>query len=260
MEKQEDLISPILNSKLPLGQKLKEVSLLIQLHSDLGNRDRATYWAFKLSSFSSLTTQDQILKNELIASNSMILANTFWKVDFAEKAISLLNENPRLFTPNFSALFLHTGALIALGTGKFRLALDWVDKTIRIPKKERPSVSWQPYLVRAFILYSIGEEIGPAFRAAMRYARKSQLQYPLLALKVLQEISKSAFPVTQGQIDQWNAEIDRLSLLPEERNVFAFLDLKLWMRSQSQGKSMSEIMASGNKNEPFNGLTSSMGD
>ena len=247
--RQEELIERVLNSKLPLGKRMRELSLLVHLHSNLGNFSQAMEWTFKLGGISGLSVQDKKLKEWLFCSASMVLANNHWNLDFAGRAMKITLNTSTPISDNQKALFLYTAALVAFGNFEFEQAEEWLGKIIQIPKRYRPSMTWQPYFLKTIILHSKGETIDSSYRSAMRYAQKQPTMLPKVALKMVRSINNSALPIRQEKIDQWKQEIESLLDNIDEAQENQFFDVLLWLESIRLGKSMKEVDFQGRKSQ-----------
>lgn len=244
---QEELVRQLEDLRIVQGYRIQEISLLSQLYGDIGNSEKATYWALQLGSIVPSTEQDYILKKKLFIRNGMIIANKFWRSNLSSLALESLSENFGMFNRNTEGLFLYTGALIAHGNRDWEQALHLVSKVISIPKRDRPQLTWQPYLLKTVVLHDKGDDFDPSYRAAVRQLKKQGNSFPWLVLKLLKWVNNTPHPISQSQFEDWSEDINSVLSDRNEQGCSNYFDLPLWLSSVLEKKSMAQIALSNQK-------------
>lgn len=240
-QNQLNLVEKINNSRVNKGLVLQDYSLMIQLAADQGLESEAAFWTLKLGQLHLSKRIDQELRNKLWIRNSVILADQYWRFDLCKYAIEKLIESPSLFTIRKASTLLYTSALVALGTQHFEKGKEWLGKVFSIPKKERPHLIWQPYLIRMVLTLESGDDLDSSYRSAKRQFDRLPHQFPSEVQRLIKRIYNNPFSISESDVIEWEEKLQKLTQDPEEFNCSLFFDSHLWLRSKISGKSMAEL-------------------
>ena len=240
-ELQLDLVERADTNLIEKGLLLQDISLLVQLSVDIGLEEKAAYWTFKLGQIPLARDIDQILKQQLLVKNAMIIACQYWRFDLCEYAMARLIEQPSLFDPRKRSTLIYSGILAALGTGSNEEAREWWLMLKAIPKKQRPHLSWQLYLLKTVLDFELGYDPEPGYRAARRHLGNLEWQIPLKALQLIKKVYHSPFAMPPVEVSAWEKTFEVLLQDPGERNCYNFFDVLLWLRAKASSTTMAEV-------------------
>lgn len=241
LQNQVSLINEYENKGISNRLWLQEVSLLIQLFGDSGQGEKAHYWTMKLGSVPIDTEQDRLLQKSLWIKNAMLIADKFWRYGLSISALETLENNPGIFDKSYEAILLYTGALIAWGTDHWDQSLKLLETIRRIPKRDRPLITWQPYLLKMIVKQAKGDDMNSSYRSARRFLKRQELQFPWLILRIVHEIHKSPLSLSSTAVENWINEYDEVVRIPEEKTASYFFDFELWLKSIQNGLNMAEM-------------------
>lgn len=241
IRKHEKLINEFEGAGIPNGLWLQDLSLLIQLYGDSGQDEKAHHWTLKLGAVPIDSEQDRLLQKSLWIKNALLIADRFWRYELSEKALDILEENPEIFDKNYKAILQYTGALIAWGTDHWDHSLKILEKIRRIPKRDRPLITWQPYILKVIVNLTKGDDTNSSIRSAKRFLKKQELHYPWLILRISQEVHKNPRSITNLAIENWINEYNEIIAIPEEKTASYYFDFELWLKALQKSLNMAQM-------------------
>ncbi len=241
IQNQETLINEFEGKGIPNGLWLQDLSFLIQLYGDSGHDEKAHHWTLKLGAVPIDSEQDRLFQKSLWVKNALLIADRFWRYELSKVALDILEGNPGIFDRNYETLLRYTGAMIAWGTDHWDNSLEILERIRKIPKRDRPLITWQPYLLKVIVKLTRGDDTNSSFRSAKRFLKKQDLELPWLILRIGQEVHKNPDSITDQAVEEWINAYNKLIAIPEEKTASFFFDLELWLKSLQKGVNMAQM-------------------
>ena len=221
---------------------IQEMATVAQLYARLNRPDEASRWVYKIRGTEVLSDQEKILKRKLLIRNGIVIGERFYQSNLCDIALRELNGDAHTLSLNVIALFYYTGAWVAFINGKYEKALKFISESRKIPKKDRPNMIWQPLLLKVMVSYSLGEDISASYRSAERQIRKSDRNYPKIALACIKEINGTPPSTISMVISKWMEEFDRIMESPIEADCSHYLDVQSWLLALSRNEDLRSIL------------------
>ena len=248
---QRQLLNMDFSHEIGQGLWIREVGLLIQLLCDELLEEEACEWTFRLSSLNTNSAIEEEVRQRTLIMNGMAVAERFWRFDLCESVLKDLTPNKTLFNAFTESILFYNGAMVAFGNQRYSLALEYLERIARIPKKDRMNLLWQPFILKAFIFHHLGDDISASWRAAKRQIDKTSLQFPRRLLQMLKRINNDPQSINPFEREKWIEVFNQECISPEEIEARIYFNVDLWLGSLVKRIPMAEFAKTTQK-EGFN--------
>ncbi len=246
-ELQKGLVTQMLETKarFSITRLSKEISSLIRLSEEVGDKETALQYnlAFSQLSPKTLIEQKEFSKSRIIQA---ITVGEFWaNLSLAEKSLQELNENRFQFdNSDLARLYLKLG-LNFFYNEEYAKALSCLREVRSIPGKDWNRISWEPDTLVLLCHFEKGSQdiIDSLARAAYRNTRKYDLEYPNAVVKIINHIIRLDGNASDEIYQKGLSQIQSILKSSDEIHAAQYFDFSIWLHSKIQKTSQASLFS-----------------
>lgn len=252
-ELQKGLVKQMLDAEIEFSitRMSKEISSLIRMSEDVGDKETALHSNFAFSQLSpkTLIEQKEFSKNRII--QAATVGESWANLSLAEKTLKDLTESRFQFgNSDLVRCFLRLG-LNFFYNEKYSEALACLREVRSIPGKDWDRVTWEPDTLILLCHLEKGNHdvIDSLARAAYRNTRKYDLKYPKTVVKIIHQVIRSNGKVSDEIYHNGLKEImDILNPGDEihagdEMHAAQYFDFSIWLHAKLQGTTQANLIS-----------------
>lgn len=246
-EYQKNLVRNMLEGKIDYSiiRLSKEISNLIRLSEDIGDKETALHANLSFSQLNprTLIEQKEYSKNRIIQT---ITVGEFWaNLSLAQKGYSDLQEAKFQFeNSDLVRCYLLLG-LNFFYHEEYSKALECFHELRSIPGKDWNRVTWEPDTLVLLCHLEKGnfDVIDSLARAAYRNTRKYDWEYPKLVVKIVHKIIRANGQISEDIYRQGLEDIENVLKSNDNVDGDMFFDFSIWLHAKLQKTSQADLFS-----------------